>query len=78
MISYSDATVPSSKHAVKGLIRFFRIPSAGFWSWFCKLALFNTVISGQNFLVLPSTQNQTGPMFHEFKFGVDYGDITRY
>jgi hypothetical protein len=31
-----------------------------FWSWFCKLALFNTVISGQNFLVHSSAGNQTG------------------
>jgi hypothetical protein len=29
MIGYSDATVPSSNHAVKDLIRFFRVPSAG-------------------------------------------------
>ena len=30
MICYSDATVPSSTCAVKGLIRFFRVTSAGF------------------------------------------------
>ena len=29
MISYSDATVIFSNHAVKGLIRFFGGPSAG-------------------------------------------------
>ena len=30
MISYSDATVPFSNYAVKGLIRIFRVPNAGF------------------------------------------------
>ena len=28
IIGYSDATVPSSDRTVKGLIRFFRVPSA--------------------------------------------------
>ena len=29
MIDYNDATVPSSNYAVKDLIRFFGVPSAG-------------------------------------------------
>ena len=40
---------PSYNRAVKDLVRFFIVTSAGFWSWFCKLILFDTVISGQNF-----------------------------
>jgi len=53
IIDYSYATVPSSNHAVKSHIRFFRVPSAG------VLALFDTVINDQSFLVLPSAGNQT-------------------
>ena len=29
MICYSDATVPSSNSAVKGLVRFFKVTSVG-------------------------------------------------
>ena len=73
MICYSNATVPSSSHAVKSLIRFFRVTSAGFWSWFCKLVLFDTVISGQSLLfitMLPNKKGQSrGEEQHERKTG---------
>ena len=62
MIGYSDATVPSSNHAVNGLIKFFRVPSAAVLELVFKLILFNTVISGQSFLVVSGATNQTGPL----------------
>ena len=37
----------------------------GFWSWFCKLTLFDTVISGQSFLALLSVGNQTWPLIRQ-------------
>ena len=46
MIGYIDATVPFSNRAIKNLIRFFKFTSAGFWSWCCKLLLFDIVING--------------------------------
>jgi len=81
MISYSDATVPSSNRAVKDLIRFFKIPSAGVWSWFCKLPLFNTIINGKNLLILSGTRNQTnqtGPIINhlsESRLALSSGQI---
>ena len=60
MICYSDATISSSNRAVKDLIRFSRVTSAGFWSWFCKLTLFDTVISSQSLLFTSALRNQTG------------------
>jgi hypothetical protein len=48
IICYNDATVLFSNHVVKDFIRFIKVPSAGFWSWFCKIVLFDTIISGQS------------------------------
>ena len=43
MIGYSGATVPSSNHAMKDLIRFFKIPSARVLKLvFVNPSLFNT------------------------------------
>ena len=43
---------------VKDPVRFFQILSAKFWSWFCKIILFNTIIRDQSLLVLSSAGNR--------------------
>ena len=61
IIDYSDATVPSSNNASKASLDSSGFLAQGLGSWFCKLTLFNTVISGQNLLAFSSAHNQTGP-----------------
>ena len=46
----------------KASLDFLGFLAQGFQSWFCKLNLFDTVISGQSFLALPSEGNQTRPI----------------
>jgi len=63
MIGYSDATVPFSNHAIKGLIRFFRAPSV---AQKCEISFTNcfyliSIINGQSSLAQVILGNQIGP-----------------
>ena len=47
---------------VKILLDSSEFLTRGFWRWFFRLILFNTIISSQNFLTLTVAENQTGPI----------------